>query len=463
MKYVKNLILPVFIIAFTLVMLFIFRVIPGGKIWNNYSVLYADASVSESEILEVLKKHGCTDIISLSEQFSPFVSSVTPVLPSSMNNYLSLRLNYFYDKSGKYRLYYIPENHKKQLAEALEDISRNLTFETGIDSKGGYPVIVPLSCLCLFIFFLYFSENRILFLLSGSMLLIYSAAIPVYSAACAAILFLSIIFISQRLWNRKGSFKKLAGDSGIKVLTAAAFIVMLFTSIRSALLGILTVFSSLSVTYLYRRFITFRESKLTFTFVPIFSARQFMLFSKKSLNRILAAPVLIAVIMIFFLTNASFADVKTSAAVELPSPVKDESEQAEELPDAEDYYDWAWNVLSFPYRNLNTKLKDGKPEIGDSVSVPAYEKSSSGIIEFSRKVLTFDKDFIGKMKEQVKESSPVLIENILIDQEKTFRTGYSKTGQSESENFTWSLILIIISAIVVPAIWLFHFLSGRSK
>ena len=123
MKYVKNLILPVFIIVFTLIMLFVFRVIPGGKIWNNYSVLYADTSVTEGEILKVLKEQGCMDVISLSEQFSPLISPVTPVLPPSMNSYLGLRLNYFYDKSGKYRLYYVPEKYKRQLTEALEIIS----------------------------------------------------------------------------------------------------------------------------------------------------------------------------------------------------------------------------------------------------------------------------------------------------------------------------------------------------
>ncbi|MBE6353892.1 hypothetical protein [Treponema sp.] len=463
MKYVKNLILPVFIIVFTLIMLFVFRVIPGGKIWNNYSVLYADTSVTEGEILKVLKEQGCMDVISLSVQFSPLISPVTPVLPPSMNSYLGLRLNYFYDKSGKYRLYYVPEKYKRQLTEALDVISRDLTSESGIDSTGGYPIIVPLACAVLFFFFLYFSENRILFLLSGIMFLIYSAAIPVYSTACSVILFLCIIFISQRLWNRKGSIKKILGDKAIRFLAAAALAVMLLSSIRSALLGACTVLSSLSMIYLYRRFICFRESKLSFTFVPIFSASQLVLFSKKSINRILAAPVIITVIMIFFLTNSSFADVKTSASVELPSPVTDKNEETGELPDAEDYYNWAWNTVSFPYKNLNADVSDKNPEPGDSVSVPAYEKSSSGIIEFSRTVLTYDSDFIRKMAEQIKKSSPLLIENVLIEQKNDFKAGYSRAGHSETENFTWSLILIIISAIVVPVIWLFHFLSGRSK
>ncbi|MCR5217347.1 hypothetical protein [Treponema sp.] len=444
-------------------MLFIFRVVPGGKLWNNYSVLYVEASIPENTVLSILEESGCSQIISLSNQLPPFISTVTPVLPASFNDYLNKRLNYFYDRDGDYKLYYVKKSQKKYLESAVEVINNKLTSKTGIDTRGNYPVMVPLACLFAFILLLIFSDNKILFALSSFIFLLLSAAVPFYPTACGVLILMSVFFICQRLWKRKGSLIKMLHSFRLKLLSLTALAVILFNSLTSALLGILAISASISSVFLYGQFMLWKDSKASFDYLPIFSAGQISLFTRKSLKKILLAPAFILILMVFFITDTSFATVKSNDVLELPSPVKNSSQISADLPQTQDYYDWSWKMLSFPYKNLNKDDLEAAPHMGDSVSIPSYEKSSEGIIQWDRKVLTYDDEFIDSMDNQVKDSGLNIIENILIDQGRDLKSGYTSSGRNENQNFIWSLILIIISAIVIPLIWLFQFFAGRNK
>ena len=123
---------------------------PVAKIWNNYSVAYVSNAVSEDLVVFYLENEGCQDVITLSGQKVPFVSSISPVA-SADNEYLDQRLRYFSDMSSSYRLFYIPEKYQDGASRAIAKLSREMGIEAGLDSIERYPWMVPLICLAAYI------------------------------------------------------------------------------------------------------------------------------------------------------------------------------------------------------------------------------------------------------------------------------------------------------------------------
>ena len=114
---------------FLIIVLFIsfiiikFRSVPTGHIWDEYTVLYVSDEVEDSRITSVLDDLEIKNYVSKEQQKMPVVISVNSPEESmykltkdkSENEYLKKRLNFFYDYSKQYRLYYVPNEFKDKL------------------------------------------------------------------------------------------------------------------------------------------------------------------------------------------------------------------------------------------------------------------------------------------------------------------------------------------------------------
>ena len=126
---------------------FLFRQIPAGKMWDNYSQLYVPVSSDDEVVMKVFSSNQMEGVVSLSNQYLPYSPSVSlksklltsqgdgrsamsmAALSRSLladilkdNNYLSLRNLFFFDESKDFRIYYIPENQKKNIPYCISEL-----------------------------------------------------------------------------------------------------------------------------------------------------------------------------------------------------------------------------------------------------------------------------------------------------------------------------------------------------
>ena len=154
-KYFK-IVSPVLFLA-CIVLIVFFKTVPAQKLWNDYSVLYVQKDVSDDSVQKALTSSGIQDYVCLSNQFLPVSLSENSIeftmfkLKATRNDYSNRRVNYFFDKSKNFRLYYIPNEYNQNLSDAVHILSQN-KIECGVDSKQAVSSFLFL--FFLFVFFL---------------------------------------------------------------------------------------------------------------------------------------------------------------------------------------------------------------------------------------------------------------------------------------------------------------------
>ena len=92
---------------FSVVILVVFIRLPTSSLWRGFNLVYVPVEVQEEVVLQALAEAGVNEVITLSNQMTPLVSSYAPV-QSIVNveySYLQQRRNYFFDRSRGMQLY----------------------------------------------------------------------------------------------------------------------------------------------------------------------------------------------------------------------------------------------------------------------------------------------------------------------------------------------------------------------
>ena len=122
-KYLK-IFSPVLFLACVILIIF-FKTIPIEKLWKDYSVLYVQKDVSDDSVQKALVSSDIQNYVCLSNQFLPINISENSIeytmfkLNASKNDYSNRRVNYFFDKSKNFRLYYIPNEYVQNLSNTV--------------------------------------------------------------------------------------------------------------------------------------------------------------------------------------------------------------------------------------------------------------------------------------------------------------------------------------------------------
>ncbi|MGN0728352.1 hypothetical protein [Treponema sp.] len=447
------------VIFSALFFLFALKSIPVFRIWNSYKVVYADKSIPEKQVLDCLESAGCQDIISLGQQQVPLVSAFTPVLPESCNAYLNSRLGYFFDGSKSYLLYYVPNGSGQQILKSLERLSRETGLSAGIDGIQRYPFAVPIVCIAVFVFFVYLSVNRIPFFCAAFFFLLFPFSKPFYPDAAASVLCMLSCYLAQRIWNRRKALRVLKRNPYFIIPLAVSFLVAMLSGWQDCFLLVLCSAASCCLLFLFARLEAFIYEGYSFKPVKIFSAPQLpLMYAETAFHTLLClAPLIVLLVCFIFAGTLSLIPGKS---LSLPVPVDSGAESS--IPSLRDFYSWAWNVETFPYRSLNTGSAQSMQDEG-VVSIPRFEEKNGRIFRADSVVMKFNSEFKNRMDKKIDSLGYNAVEKLMLRQGENITVAYGSGERAVSRPDGFSAALILICVFVPVVLLLLYVLKSKRR
>ena len=457
MKNQLKIILSSVIIFSCFCCLYFLRSVPVSRIWKNYQVLYVENSVSEQTVLNYLEDAGCRNVISLSGQKMPVTSRFSPVqFGEEYNHYLEGRKLYFRDKSGDFRLYYIPDNFQSQTVKAVQNIGKITGARCGIDGKSTYPWLVPSCAVLFFIFLLFVSKYKALFFSLGFLPVLFSVSKPFYPVAAGVCLFLLGIFFVQFYYKRKYFLKTVFSNFSILFLTVSSVIVISVTGIINLFIFLLVIAGCLSFCFLNNLVYEANDKKYSFNYSPIIPATFLPKCSKSFSNLSFVCTGFVSLILVLFFTRATFAPGSLVSGLSLPSPVSVSNVEAlpvqYELPSLFDYIVWSWNTATFPYKNLNKDKVYTIPQKGQKISQIRYKSTENGIVQYSETVAVFDNSFIEAAEKTIDSMDFCAVEKLLKKQGMNFKVEYLEKSRGAGASADIVSLLLIILCMILPLV-----------
>lgn len=440
MKFLKDICLPSCVFIIAIVLMVVFKSTPSGKLWDGYSLIYVEKSTDESIINNLFLSSGCKNVISQNNQYVPLnLSAETPELSMALldldkSNYLVKRNLYFFDKSGRYKIYYIPDEYKNNINSFLID-AKNNGIDCGLDASASYPIIIPIIVLIFAIFLIIKSKNKIL--ISSLFLppLLFSFCFPFYTVAVSCCLMFIYLFIASFVLNRQGYEKKLLKNIILLLFFVSSFVLFVFSGIKVFLLYLLMLASQVCVFILYNKIYESYKKRFSFCPVKIRTAYFISIDLKKYSFNLLICSISICLIFIFAVFFGNVGTISSDKNLLLPS-----ANGSGSLPNLNDYVKWKWKVLSSPYVSLYSSNKDSVKE-GDFITFPGFKEENDKIVEVTYR-LDYNKEFIDDSINFVDKLSYPAIEKMMKNQKKGFSAGYS-SSKAQSVSFI-SLLMIFI-------------------
>lgn len=445
MNYIKKYAVPLLIIIVSLVLLYFFRSLPSAKMWNGYTMMYADLNADFENIVQALEKYDCKDFICFENQQVPLAfSKQTPEVALAMSgiensDYIEKRKNFFFDKNREVRIIYIPEKYKRNAVQVCDYLSKEgITAGTG--GKATYPIVAVIICIIFTVLLTFFSEKRVLFAFSSIFPVLLCISLPFYQVLVGSCLFTSAIFLCEKLWKREKALSVILKNIYINIFFVTSLLIMIFSGIKCFLLFLCTVLSVVSSIYLYYCVEKHFEKRFYFVPVKIRSAKFIPTFTEKSSLQLLACSAAIAIILLVaFLTSSfSFGNSANSSNFQLPCQNGNGS-----LPNIQEFINWEWNAMTFPYLTLNEKKPTSK-----TVSFSQFT-TENGYIKEEIKSISFNQNFIDESIKNIDNLNFPAIEKMMKLQKKDFRGGYAS---SSSQNLTILTIILILIAVQIPLI-----------
>lgn len=455
MKYFKEYALPFLIIIFSLCIFFIFRSIPVTKIWNGYSIAYIPIDSDKNVVNKTFEQSGCKNIISFDNQYIPLLMPHnTPEVSLALSGlestkYLQNRNSYFFDKNNLYQLYYIPDEFVKNAEIAINSLnSHNIMAIINIAST--YPFIVPIICLIFASILTYYSDKKILCISFLFLPIYFSFMMPFYSIAVALCVFMYIIYLSIKVWKRNKALQYLSKDLLIVSFTIIIMFAMITTGIKYFILFFLLFIAEYFLFYFIKNINNFFEMKYPFKVVKIIPARMISLKTKKTKFCLLicSASIFILLISSIFATKINISS--SNKSIQIPGP----HGVSGNIPTIDDYIDWKWNTMTFPYISLNDNRKQSKPQLGDKVVFSSYSDSDNEKINETKKSIVFDSNFIQDSLNSIDKLQYPAIEKMLKLQ-KNVSVGYISTGSQNISIFT--VIFLILSFCISTFFYITNF------
>lgn len=450
-----------FIVLLSVALFFVFKNIPSGKLWKEYTVFYTHTSTPDELITDTFKNNGIDRYVGINNQKIPLNITYNSVehslfklnLSNKKYTYLNLRDNYFFDFSKEYRLYYIPSSFSSEIKNCINDLKK-MNIITGIDNSYSYSYLLPIIILCLFIIFIFNSKNKIFCILPYIIIYIYLLNNPFFSCAIGCALIAFIILLISNLWKRKGSLSIIIRNKILYILLTLSILCSFSANIFCGLLFLLCILASFSVIYIYIYFVNiFNHKKNDFVFSMIKPAKNISALGKKSNFLLISITSSVALIILyFFVSSFGIMQINTSKLV-LPS---NSSEKIDSLPTLEDYYRFNWIVLTEPYISINKNSYN----TDTTVSYPRYKKEN-GIIREYYNTITYNDELKKQLNIQIDELNYESIEKVIKSEGTEFIGGYSLKNNYRVSTF--SIISMFISFFMLLFIYFSAIIRKGSK
>ncbi|MBP5158121.1 MAG: hypothetical protein ILP18_09655 [Treponema sp.] len=478
-KFISNILdgRNIFFMAFMLVsalVIFSCRTVSVSQIWKGYRVLYVPVSASEESVLSVLAQSGCHDVISAGAQRIPLSTKFFNSLLDS-SSYLEDRLGYFRDRDGDYRLYYIPDSYEKESEQAVNRLVREQHLSAGLDAKERYPFMVPLVVLALYAFLGVVSFKRLHFALPALFPLFLSFSRPFYPVVCGCCFLIFAIFLAGSVWGRKWAVSSVFKNFYVDALLLLALLLLFASSPSCLALALLALAASACAILFLRELKIIKDRNSSFTYSLIFTARQIPIFYGRTARFLLCLLLPMFAFLLMFIFSAKFSRAVSVSGILMPSPVQVAGGRTSGtelpldsavLPNAEDYFKWAWGVISYPYLNLN--VPHAPVQEGDKVVLPRYDENDRGVKRKDEVVLSYNNSFRRDMEKSISSLEYPAVEKLLKEQDRNVLVMYSATalGNSSSngkKGDVFNLIVIVFSLCVPVVLCTIFYSFNRSR
>ncbi len=443
MKQLKVLAVTSAICLITVFAFIFFRTVPVSRLWKGYQVVYVKTqSATEPQLARLLEENGCRNVVCKSSQRIPVVSSYSPVQVQTPDSYLSRRDVFFRDESNTAFVFYVPEGQDMALARAVSAINSLKNTVAGTDGRASFPWGSPIICIVFALACLAFAKNKLTFAASAFFMVCFSFSRPLYTVSAAVCLSLYGFFMFQKIWGRRSFGAGLASPL-FAVCLLSPVLLLFFAAPLSALfytLSLLASFSAVLLVDVVKSLYAERYEHYRFTPVMIRSARFIPLVERREVKIILLLILSVLVMLLLSFAGNRLAAVSVDdSRPALPSPLVGKTA----LPDLDDFMNWSWNTITFPYRRLTDALPE-VPVDGDSVSVPAFEESGGRIVQKEQTAFVFNNAFRNKVFDSVRDLNYPALEKMMLRQGKDARYSYAKGGSAASERFGTLLLLLFM-------------------
>ncbi|MGI5057798.1 hypothetical protein [Treponema pectinovorum] len=465
----KKTVLFFFTAILSLIFLFFFRTKPQSQLWKGYNLLYVKSQVlSDENVISLLEKNDCKNVVCKVNQKIPVVSPLAPVQIELEKSYILKRNSFFTDSSSSFSIFYVPQRYLTGLKNAILEINGySQTFASADFSNSSF-AFAPFILLIFFGFLLYFSKLKKYFVLTSLPFIFFSFFRPFFTTVGASAIALFAFFLLEKLYERKDFLKLNKNTFFILLLLFLPGIFLSLSSFVNSALYLICIFSCTSLLLFYlelkKVFFTYAQddSEPEFNFVFIKpSSKVNILKNKKKSRIILSALVFVLIFLIFSykLLNFNFTSDSNTQRPLLPSPVEKFNRDFS-LPNFEDFLDWAWIKISFPYRKLEDNEKISAIKKGESVKIVNFEENDEGIFEKVETVLTYDSSFISQICDRIEKIEYPALEKLMLQQGKKTSYGYTANSGKTSEK---SAMLVLIFMTFIPLTVLLYCLSGKIK
>ena len=440
-----------FVFLLSLILILLFRTVPSGKLWKDYSVVCIPVSTPDSLVMSSIEKAGIKNCVSLSGQYLPLLLSENSIEISMLRlNYSSAEYAYlnkrnamFFDKSQAYRLYYIPAVYSAETSNLIR-LLEGQGIECIRDSSASYPWILPFIALLLALMLFLFVKNKLPFICGAIIPLLFLYGNPFYPIATATCLSLLCLFFASNVWRRKGAVSSLLSRHSCPAMLAIALLCAFSSSVGSGFLFLAAIAGTggaLTSCWFLEDFIRSRKP-----FVPVYirSAKRVSMFAGKAITSmsIVTGAVALFIILIFVTSSNS---IKTSSAKLLFPANATFSDSA--LPQFEEYYKWNWNVQTAPYRSLNDA--EGNENL---VSFSNFtENPDTGIISEKKITMKYDDSFKKEVFDQIDSLQFNSVEKVMKSEGEGFNAGYTSASSYQINLF--GIIMCFICLFILLFIY----------
>jgi len=458
----KKLIISSSVFLITFFSIFFSRTLPQTQLWKGYKVLYVNSSsLSEENIYSILLKNGCDKTISRLNQKIPIYSPLAPVQVQKKDSYIYKRNAFFTDKSNSFKVFYVNDRQIEGLKKSVDEINSYSNSYASTDGGVSFPWICPIIALMFFSFLLYKSKYSIEFLLVSISLVFLSFTRPFYSVCSASILVMLFNFFAGKLYGRSNLAKDLKNAFILFPFLAVPFLFLFFSSFINSFLLFCAFTCGWSALILRNSLIDFYnvyKNYSLFSFSYIKKSAALKLINKNNFKVLLISIVFIVVFFIVYVLTSNFSYSQISGdAPELPGPVTNTDDSI--LPSVNDFMDWSWITISFPFRKMNDNY-EYENLTGQTVEVPEFTIEDNKILAHNTKVLTYDSSFCSSIYDKIDKLDYPAVEKMMIKQGKNSNFNYTKNTGSSSER---GVIISLIFFALVPAFLYLYFITGNKK
>lgn len=460
MKIRIKILFPAIICFLTFFLLTSFREIPVSRIWNGYQVLYVmSQELDEHSILALLEKNNCKNVISRGNQRIPLLKTDFELLPpQSRDSYIFTRNAFFSDESKSAYVFYIPDGQDKNLEYSIKELSAFQNTSAGTDGSSSFPWIALIITCFFCLVTILFTKQKKIFTMSAFFLILLAYSRPLYTVAAASCLCQLGIFLLIRLLNRRDYFKTMASSIYIIALITFPVLVLFIASPLNAFFYVMSVLSAFSMIYILNSCENLKYSRYVFNPVYIRGAKTISIMERRGFRLLCVLTLVVTVIGIcLFFSNRLSRFESSSARPALPAPI---TEGEETLPNLDDYIHWNWNVLTFPFKKIDSTKLATEPIENEVVSVTDYKDIDGKIVPTETPVYIFNNDFKQVSYESIEKLKYPALEKMLLQQGKNTSYGFTKSTGATIERFG---IISLLIFILIPTVLTGYYILGRKK